>query len=859
MKAILTILDDITETSMPFNEFALYRANHFKNEQHVLIICSKSKKIPKVKIPTNMNIIYVGKNILRIRKNIMLLIKKYRKENIEYLAHLHQVKSGFLVQISMLGTGFRKKTLFTVHSTFSGYSIHNKILSFINLLFSNRATCVSKYSYENYPKIIRKIKREKFQAIQNGVDTERIDKVSIYKESKDNKYVNFIYVARIIPIKNHIFLINVLKNAKSNIKFIFVGNDRYANNLKELCKKYNLEDRVEFTGLIPRDEVFRKVKESDVYISSSLLEGMPVSVLEAAYCRLPIIISDIPQHSELANNNDFISLLPFNIENWVDTVNRYASITEKERTYIGMQCKKYIEKNFSLKNMHEKYEEIYKCYYNRLGGNLMLNTIKKLFEEFDEHNIRYCHWKSNEHLDAALVGDTDLDILVDFSQRLEFEQVLVRCGLKRFRSTPLMQYNGIEDFIGFDQEEAKIWHLHTHYRMTLGEKHLKGYTITPWTKHILDNRVRTAEGVYTSMPEDELVLILCRIALKIRMRDYVRKIGKGELKEIEWLLNNINKEVFYQSVKQLTNESSAKAIVKIVNSKIRMKNQFIELQRCLRKELKPYTSFSTISSYLTRTRREIFWLCGGIKRRLGLNNYVANRRVAIPGGLAVAILGCDGAGKSTTLSYVKKEFSKKIDVVEIYFGSGDGKSSLIRKPMKIIAKKVAGKGVGHKVEKEYRENKKVSLKSKIYSIAKIVWAITLAKEKKKRIRQMTKARNNGLLVLTDRYPQSTYPGCSDGPLLSRYGDKKGLLKKLSEWELHIYEMAAINPPDLTIKLMVQTEIAIERKPEMTKEEIEQKKKIVKDIKISERSVDIDTSRDFKITRGEVMSEIWKII
>ena len=125
----------------------------------------------------------------------------------------------------------------------------------------------------------------------------------------------------------------------------------------------------------------------------------------------------------------------------------------------------------------------------------MIESIERLLKALDENNINYCHWKSNEHLGEALDGDTDLDVLFDPAQRSELEHVFSECGLKRFRATPQMQYNAIEDYIGFDQETAKIWHVHTHYRMTLGEKHLKGYTITPWGPILLKDRIRVEEGI----------------------------------------------------------------------------------------------------------------------------------------------------------------------------------------------------------------------------------------------------------------------------------------------------------------------------------------------------------------------------
>ena len=423
-----------------------------------------------------------------------------------------------------------------------------------------------------------------------------------------------------------------------------------------------------------------------------------------------------------------------------------------------------------------------------------------------------------------------------------------------------MQYNAIEDYIGFDKDTAKIWHLHLHYQMTLGEKHLKGYTITPWNSYILEHRQLDKLGIYTSSCEIELVLLIVRIALKKRMRDFGKKIGKDDLIEFVWLSNRVNFDLLLKFAKDMLDEQAAKEILEISKNGLRNKNQLSKLQRILRKDLKLFTGYSRISSRYMRTKREIFWLLGGVKRRLGIESVKANRRISPSGGCVVALLGCDGAGKSTTLAYVKKEFQKKLDVVTVYFGSGDGSSSLLRKPMKLVAKRVGGKGLGHTVEKEYENKDKISLKAKMYSFAKVLWAITLAQEKKAKLKKMTKARNASMLVLTDRYPQTKISGFSDGPLLTKYStNTKGLMKKISEWEYNIYKSAYVNPPDLVIKLMVPTEIAISRKPEMTVDEIENKKRVVMAMNASRHSVIIDTSREMTKSFSDVMEEIWKII
>lgn len=357
VRTIITILDGITETSMPFNEFVLYRANHYSDEKQVLIVCGSKKNLPKVNLPDNLVIKYAGRKLINIRKTIKSTIYEIKKRNEPYVIHIHQVQSGFLSEMAMLGTGFRKKTLFTVHSTFSGYKFHNKFLSFVNALFAFRITCVSNTSFQDYPKLIKRIKGNRILAIQNGVDIERIDEVSSVENIDAHNYVNFIYVARLIPLKNHRFLVDVLSHCNDSVHFTFVGAEDPEQTIRKLAKELDVEDRITFTGLIPRNEVFEKLKGSDFYISASTLEGLPVSVLEAMYCGLPCILSDIPQHREVAGDQAVI--LPFDIEKWVSELNKLSTMLSEDKRVLSNSIKNYVTENFSLKSMHIRYDSIY--------------------------------------------------------------------------------------------------------------------------------------------------------------------------------------------------------------------------------------------------------------------------------------------------------------------------------------------------------------------------------------------------------------------------------------------------------------------------------------------------------------------
>ncbi len=360
-RAIITVLDSINPTTMPYNEFVLYRNSHYKNEKQILLLTGSEIIIPQEDIPPNLEIHKVGKNPFKICSELKRIIFECVNINIKYIIHLHSIRGSFSTFIAMfLGKISKKHTIYTIHSTFTGFKIHNKLLTCLNSLFSNYVTCVSKTAYNYFPKVIREIKKDKIKYIQNSVNTERIDStLTDYKVVKNNDFIYFSFIARMVPIKNHKFLINVLKQCAANIKFIFIGAEDKNGSIRKYAEEQGVLDKIEFTGLIPREEVYKKIADSDFYISSSTLEGLPVSALEAMYCGKPTILSSIPQHKEIADVCSAVQLLPLDTETWTKAINKYSLLSKQERYKRGLSCKSCAYEFFSLKKMHEKYDEIY--------------------------------------------------------------------------------------------------------------------------------------------------------------------------------------------------------------------------------------------------------------------------------------------------------------------------------------------------------------------------------------------------------------------------------------------------------------------------------------------------------------------
>jgi len=151
----------------------------------------------------------------------------------------------------------------------------------------------------------------------------------------------------------------------------------------------------------------------------------------------------------------------------------------------------------------------------------------EVLRRLDDRGVAYCHWKSNDHLDAALSADTDLDVLVDPAGIDDVYAVFAELACRRGRVANARNDVGLEDFLGVDEESGRMVHFHVHYRIPGGERHNKRFRL-PWERTVLETRVRDESGVWVTAPDVEVVLLLTRYALKLRGRDIARGSARPE-------------------------------------------------------------------------------------------------------------------------------------------------------------------------------------------------------------------------------------------------------------------------------------------------------------------------------------------
>lgn len=489
-----------------------------------------------------------------------------------------------------------------------------------------------------------------------------------------------------------------------------------------------------------------------------------------------------------------------------------------------------------------------------------LALIRDLFSSFHASGLRYCHWKSNEHLGASMQGDTDLDILFDEEQKSLAYVLMAELGFKKFCSIEQKQYQDIEDFLGLDPASGKVVHVHSHFRLTMGEPYLKGYQL-PLDDQVLDSRVYDAQyGVYCSHPAFELVLLFIREALKLRNRDRLlmllgrrKEYNEYILREFLWLRQRVSNQQLEAVVKQLFTDFYP--VYSLMVGEFDREQQ-LALGRLLRRKLRRYSMYTPLQALMLRWYREVIVRTSGKLARI-LNLPMLAKRINPRQGLAVAIIGADGSGKSTVVANLKSTFEPKLDVYKLYFGSGDGDKSLTRKILHGFRDLVK------RNKKQHFGSKRPSGASKrgfLIDAYKCLEAMLIAREKHRNLKRMQEARQKGMLVICDRFPQNQLMGYNDGPLLAHLlSSPNPVFRMCARKEAAVYTRAQQNSPDVVFKLVADACVVEARKPGETPLEILRSKiSGIKALNYSEacKVITIDAAQPFETVIRSIKKELW---
>ena len=132
--------------------------------------------------------------------------------------------------------------------------------------------------------------RARFRVVPNTVDTGVFHPAPVAGPDGPTRLIN---VAHHVEVKALDVLLRAFAVVTGQPTLELIGEGPLTPTLKELAAELDVGDRVDFRGAAEPAEIADRLRTSDVFVLSSLSENMPLAVLEALCCGLPVAATDV--------------------------------------------------------------------------------------------------------------------------------------------------------------------------------------------------------------------------------------------------------------------------------------------------------------------------------------------------------------------------------------------------------------------------------------------------------------------------------------------------------------------------------------------------------------------------------------
>ena len=205
----------------------------------------------------------------------------------------------------------------------------------------------------------------------------------------------------------------------------------------------------------------------------------------------------------------------------------------------------------------------------------------------------------------------------------------------------------------------------------------------------------------------------------------------------------------------------------------------------------------------------------------------------------IAVIGCDGSGKSTLSADLLAEIGKENNIELIYLGQSSGRIAEWIGELPLIGARFQR----YLVEKASKTNEKKKSEPEGFT-ALVIYL--LSKWRLFKFQKMVKLNDSKTLVLTDRYPQAEITGFNvDGTGLNSSLSTTWFSKNLADRERKMYQYMADHVPALVIRLNIDAETAHSRKPDHKMARLEAKIAVIPNLGFNGATIlDLDSREPY---------------
>jgi thymidylate kinase len=433
-----------------------------------------------------------------------------------------------------------------------------------------------------------------------------------------------------------------------------------------------------------------------------------------------------------------------------------------------------------------------------------LALVVELCARLREAGVSYCHWKSNDALHLSASGDNDLDLLVDRRSVQAFLGVLVACGFKQARPARRRPVPGVVHWYGVDAATGRFVHVDAQAQLVLGDDTTKNVQL-PIERAYLASC--TQGPIFpTPAPEFELAVLVLRLALKHGTWDAavfgLAPLRGAERRELEYLHARSDPDELRRVVDTHLPQVGWTDWERYCSALLEDRGvaQRLAAGRRVVADATGLMRRRPAADTALRCSRRVTW---------GLRHYVLGQRNTkrlVAGGGVIAVVGGDGAGKSTMVQGLSGWLNGPLETRVVHMGKPP------RSPANLVVKGalLAARSAG--LVTDWLPNYPTAQEhaGRAPGRAWLLWQLVTAGDRRRQHRRVRRLAARGDLVVCDRFPLAQVT-LMDGPR-TRWVPTAGLSpldRRLVAAEQRCY--AEITAPDLLLVLRVDPDVAVARK------------------------------------------------
>lgn len=300
----------------------------------------------------------------RLDIKAILRLRSILKENKTNIIHTHNVEANIYgILSSFLIPGI--KSIHTQHGIPDNFSkikqVYLNITGRILGRFISVSDSAAQHAINNHW-----VHKNKTGVIINGIDTDEFTADPANRKNLRNEFnisesaLVLTTVSRIEAVKDHATMIEQFSKAASeneNIYLVIVGDGSLKNTIEKLIEKKNMYSRIILTGM--QTDVKKYLQMADIFIMTSISEGISISLLEAMSTGLIPAVTPVGGNTQIITDKKsgfFIDITsPTSLSKILDTIKD----DEEIRKSISYNARNEVIDHFSKDVMVNKYLQYY--------------------------------------------------------------------------------------------------------------------------------------------------------------------------------------------------------------------------------------------------------------------------------------------------------------------------------------------------------------------------------------------------------------------------------------------------------------------------------------------------------------------